>query len=127
TRAGYAHGILVESQMGRPTKIEGNPHHPASLGSTGAIEQGRILELWDPERSRACLHRQQIVGWERVSAELRARARAWERTQGKGVRLLMGASGSPTLGRLVDALVRRFPEMRVHIHEPFDRDATYRA
>jgi molybdopterin-containing oxidoreductase family iron-sulfur binding subunit len=127
TRAGYAHGVLVESQMGRPTKIEGNPHHPASLGSTGPIEQGRILELWDPERSRACLYRGQIVGWEHVLQELRARARTWDQTHGKGVRLLIPASGSPTLQRLLDALVQRFPEIRIHVHEPFGRDATYQA
>ncbi|MBV8910402.1 MAG: molybdopterin oxidoreductase, partial [Gammaproteobacteria bacterium] len=75
TQGGYAHGVLVESRMGRPTKIEGNPHHPASLGSTGPIEQGRILELWDPGRSRACLHHGQIASWADLEPHLRARAR----------------------------------------------------
>src|SRR5215831_12955676 len=51
--SGYAHGVVVESHEGRPTKIEGNPGHPASLGSTNALTQAAIHSLYDPDRARA--------------------------------------------------------------------------
>jgi len=125
TRAGYAHGVLVESNTGRPTKIEGNPAHPASLGATGAIEQGRILELWDPERSRAPLDRGQISSWDSFNGALLDPGASWRRGEGDGLRILSGHVSSPTLLAQRQRLLQRYPRARWHEHEAVGRESVY--
>src|SRR5438132_401441 len=64
TLGGYAKGILVETHEGRPTKIEGNPDHPASLGATDVFMQAAVLELYDPDRSKNVMRGGEISTWE---------------------------------------------------------------
>src|SRR6185437_10722375 len=53
TRDGYATGVMIGHQMGRPVKVEGNPGHPASLGAADAIGQASVLGLYDPRRAQS--------------------------------------------------------------------------
>ena len=50
---GYAAGVVIKHNMGRPIKVEGNPSHPASLGATDVFAQAQLLDFYDPERAWA--------------------------------------------------------------------------
>src|SRR5947209_6714620 len=60
---GYATGVLVKNREGHPVKIEGNPEHPASLGSSSIWMQASILDLYDPDRSQAVVHEGEFSTW----------------------------------------------------------------
>ena len=70
--AGLATGLLVESHMGRPTKVEGNPLHPASLGATDVYAQASVLDLWDPARAQTPTYGGKIRPWDAFVVALRA-------------------------------------------------------
>ena len=63
TLGGYATPLLVESHLYRPTKIEGNNLHPASLGGTDVFSQASILEMYDPDRSQEPVHMGEMGTW----------------------------------------------------------------
>src|SRR5262249_12298714 len=70
TLGGIATGVLVATHTGRPTKVEGNPDHPASLGATDIFSQAAILSLYDPGRSQNVLRRGTISTWNEFRLEL---------------------------------------------------------
>ena len=83
---GIASGIVVTSHEGRPTKIEGNPDHPASLGATDAFAQAAILGLYDPDRSQAVTYRGQPSGWSAAQIAIRKSLDGLKAVQGSGTR-----------------------------------------
>ncbi|HST76065.1 MAG TPA: TAT-variant-translocated molybdopterin oxidoreductase, partial [Acetobacteraceae bacterium] len=120
---GYASGVVVKHWMGRPIKVEGNPHHPASLGATDVFAQSMVLDFYDPHRRAALTvdaapaDRQQLL-----TALVGQRGQA-AATRGAGLRILTGTVTSPTLARQIDALLTQYPEARWHQWEPVSRDA----
>lgn len=107
-------GILVESHEGRPTKIEGNPLHPASLGKTDVHAQAAILELYDPDRSRVPKKAeggvQVPVDPSEFEAYIQDQLPNWERSKGKGIAFLVGEDNGPTFFRLQKQIEKKIPE-----------------
>jgi MoCo/4Fe-4S cofactor protein with predicted Tat translocation signal len=109
---GYAVGLLATSWEGRPTKIEGNPDHPASLGAADAVRQALVLDLYDPRRLSGFRRGRQDLSWTAALAEISALARAHEKDQGARLRFLVEPTSSPTLADLRRRILERFPRAR---------------
>jgi molybdopterin-containing oxidoreductase family iron-sulfur binding subunit len=119
---GIGTGLLVESQMGRPTKIEGNPDHPASLGATDVLAQASVLGLYDPDRSQVVRHLGEVQTWRNFSAAVTTLLTAQQAKQGAGVRILSGNVTSPTTARLMKDLLAKYPQATWHRYQPINRD-----
>lgn len=122
TSGGYAAGVLAESHMGRPTKIEGNPDHPASLGATDIFAQASVLQLYDPDRSQVVTDRGRISTWEHFLSDIRAELEAQRPVDGAGLRILTQTVTSPTLARQIMDLLSEYPLAKWHQYEPVNRD-----
>ncbi|HZO99445.1 MAG TPA: TAT-variant-translocated molybdopterin oxidoreductase, partial [Terriglobia bacterium] len=120
---GFAAGVLVESHMGRPTKVEGNPDHPASLGATDAFAQASVLTLYDPDRSQVIIREGRISSWGAFVAALTDARTDLLPRKGAGLRILTETVTSPTLADQIRALLAEFPQAKWHQYEPAGRDA----
>ena len=122
TLGGIATGVLVESHEGRPTKVEGNPEHPASLGATDLFAQASVLSLYDPDRSQTLSYRGDIRTWSAFLGALRGVLESARAARGAGLRILTETCTSPTLARQLREFLTEFPAARWHQYEPAGRD-----
>src|SRR5947209_5838633 len=122
TLGGYAMGILAESHEGRPTKIEGNPNHPASLGATDIFAQASVLTLYDPDRSQTVMYLGEIRSWGAFLVELRRALAKEHDRRGAGLRILTETITSPTLAAQLEQLLKDYPQAAWHQYEPAARD-----
>jgi len=120
---GIGTGLLVESHMGRPTKVEGNPEHPSSRGATDAFAQASILGLYDPDRSQVVSSAGEIRTWGTFVTTLDTTLELQRAKGGTGFRILTETVTSPTLAAQLKALLATYPNARWHQWDPIARDA----
>jgi molybdopterin-containing oxidoreductase family iron-sulfur binding subunit len=122
---GYALGLLAQSQLNRPTKLEGNPDHAASFGATDAFAQASILTLYDPDRAQGVTQEGAASSWDAFRQALQAPLAALRSSGGAGLRILTETVTSPTLTAQLAAILAAFPAALWHQYEPVNRDNVY--
>src|SRR5215469_6008295 len=122
TLGGYANPILVESHLGRPTKIEGNDKHPASLGGTDVFVQASLLGMYDPDRSQSVVSLGDQRSFAAFASAIRGPLSAQRGLQGEGIRIVTTAISSPALTDQIHNLLKIYPQAKWHVYEPVNRD-----
>jgi molybdopterin-containing oxidoreductase family iron-sulfur binding subunit len=122
TLSGYAYPLLVESHLGRPTKVEGNNLHPASLGGTDVFAQASILGLYDPDRAQAMHRMSDMDSWANFVKLIKGPLAVQKSLGGAGIRILTPTISSPTLKDQMKAFLAMYPQAKWHVYEPVNRD-----
>ena len=122
TLGGVATGLLIESHEGRPTKIEGNPLHPGSLGASDVYSQAAILSLYDPDRSQTLTNVGEIRPWSAFIGAMRAAMTAQGPLKGAGLRILTESVNSPTLAAQIRDVLTKYPSAKWHQWDPASRE-----
>jgi molybdopterin-containing oxidoreductase family iron-sulfur binding subunit len=110
--------LIVTTNDGRPTKIEGNPLHPLSNGGTDVFAQASILSLYDPDRSREFLQNGQSASEKQFLEYLEKLLPTLKADGGAGLAFVVETSTSPTRERLRGELEKQFPQARWCAYEP---------
>ena len=122
TLGGIATGLFALSHEGRPTKIEGNPDHPQSLGATDVYAQASILSMYDPDRSKEVVYRNTPRTWQNFMIELRGAIDQNRADGGAGIRFLSETVTSPTLIGQFKQILSELPNARLYQYEPINND-----
>jgi molybdopterin-containing oxidoreductase family iron-sulfur binding subunit len=112
--------LVVKSNDGRPTKIEGNPDHPDSKGASDPFAQASVLQLYDPDRATRSRENGETRTRQQVLDALAALGKS--AGDGSGLAFLAEQSSSPSRARLQQAIAEKFPRASWHVFEPIELD-----
>lgn len=121
--SGAALGLIAESHMGRPTKIDGNPDHPANLGGTDVFAQASVLNLYDPDRAQAIKQAGLVSSWPAFFDALTRELETVRANQGAGLRILTQAITAPSVIDQMESILQDFPQAQWIQYEPINRDS----
>lgn len=119
--AGEAMGLVVETHDGRPTKIEGNPAHPYSLGACSVHGQASLLGLYDPDRAQQVAKDGNESSWENFNRFVQSDFKP-KLGQGEGLRFLSGRILSPSYRALKASVLKAYPQAKWVEFDPFAPD-----
>ena len=111
-----AQPLVVATYDGRPTKVEGNPFHPACLGKTDIHSQASLLDLYDPDRSRHFRHGANVAEEKDFVTALESLLK--DASDGSGIAFLTEHFTSPTFRRLRDEVAKKMPKAMWAEYEP---------
>ena len=140
-RGGRGIGVLVKSNDGRPTKIEGNPAHPSSLGGSDLQLQAELIQLYDVGRSRKArgpmshahdAHDDHGHGHAHAEPDIWAELDKWTQgdeykalvnAQGEGLHVLLAPTSSPSLQATIARMKSgSFPKAKFHFWNALHQD-----
>jgi molybdopterin-containing oxidoreductase family iron-sulfur binding subunit len=119
THGGYGTGVLIEQREGRPINIQGNPDHPASLGSLDIYSQSEILSMYDPDRPTAPTYQGDLSTWPAFQDAIDSVLQ--KSPTGAGISILTGTITSPTFADLMAKFLAKHPSAKWHSYEACGR------
>ena len=110
--------LIISTVDGRPIKVEGNSLHPMSNGATDPFAQSSLLELYDPDRSRAFIHEGEPVDIYKFKSFMKSTRAEMLKNGGAGAAILVEETHSPTRERLRAELTKEFPNLLWCLYDP---------
>jgi MoCo/4Fe-4S cofactor protein with predicted Tat translocation signal len=119
--------LVVKSNDGRPTKIEGNALHPDSNGGTDRFAQASILNLYDPDRATRFTRNGENAAPEAALDFLTEVSKHAQSRQGEGLSFLVETINSPSRLRLQKQIADKMPRAKWYVYDSIDLDIHRRA
>ncbi|MBC8042805.1 MAG: TAT-variant-translocated molybdopterin oxidoreductase [Rhizobacter sp.] len=120
-----AYGLIVESHEGRPTKIEGNPLHPSSLGAASTFVQASLLNLYDPDRSRNVERRGSAQSSSEFTKFWQSLRSEFIQNGGEGLAVIVEPFSAPTESRLMNEFKAAYPKATIVAYESISDENIY--